>query len=82
MRKRQLAWLIIFSTGLILILLAIAGAFTIVSCGSPPFPGGVGMCNSSVVYDYLAGIVGAVLVILAGIKLANIFSRKRMLGKI
>lgn len=76
MRKGRLVWLIIFAAGLILILLAIAGTFTVVSCGLPPFPGGVGLCITTVRYDYLAGIVGAVLVTFAGIRLVKIFSHK------
>ena len=72
MRKSQLAWLIIFGAGLILILLAIAGTFTVVSCEPPPFGG----CITTIGYDYLAGIAGSVLVIFAGIRLVKIFSHK------
>lgn len=71
-----LAWLIIFGAGLILTLFGMAGAFTVVSCGPPPFPGGVGLCITTIGYDYLAGIVGAVLVIFAGIRLVKVFSHK------
>jgi hypothetical protein len=75
MRKGQLVWLIILSVGLGLFLAGLYGDLN--RCGIPPLHGGVGVCFFSSTFDYSASLLGALIVMVATIGLANIFPYKQ-----
>ena len=74
MSKANLVWSVIGAAGLVLFLLGFFGAFDVSECGAPlppPSHGGIGLCIVDYAYDFLAILVGILMIIMSIIGLVR-----------